>query len=85
MDNFFLLGVPEITKDSASEANYSEEEDPSRRGRNMPPHHAHHRYNNPGMPAGPTHRGGRPAGGPRPQDPYYDQPGIIRFKKSLIK
>ncbi|XP_046474097.1 uncharacterized protein Rbp isoform X7 [Neodiprion pinetum] len=67
------IGVPEITKDSASEANYSEEEDPSRRGRNMPPHHGHHRYNNPGIPAGPTHRGGRPTGGPRPQDPYYDQ------------
>ncbi|XP_046474092.1 uncharacterized protein Rbp isoform X3 [Neodiprion pinetum] len=79
------IGVPEITKDSASEANYSEEEDPSRRGRNMPPHHGHHRYNNPGIPAGPTHRGGRPTGGPRPQDPYYDQSGNQRGRGPVYR
>ncbi|XP_048505254.1 uncharacterized protein LOC105684376 isoform X2 [Athalia rosae] len=67
------IGVPEITKDSASEANYSEEEDPSRRDRNMGPHHGHHRYNTAGMPSGPSHRGSRSTAGPRPQDPYYDQ------------
>ncbi|XP_048269149.1 uncharacterized protein LOC126918611 isoform X2 [Bombus affinis] len=70
------MGVPEITKDSASEANYSEEDDPSRRGRGMPLHHgSQHRYGSQmgqqGLPG--THRPGRmsgPAG--RPQDPYYE-------------
>ncbi|XP_012270020.1 RIMS-binding protein 2 isoform X4 [Orussus abietinus] len=63
------MGVPEITKDSASEANYSEEEDQTRRGRNMqqapqsssgPPmghpsgsHHGHHRYSSHQGPQGP--------------------------------
>lgn len=77
----YYLGVPEITKDSASEANYSEEDDPSRRGRGMPLHHNQHRYGpqigQQGLPG--THRPGR-MGGPagRPQDPYYDQPGSYR-------
>ncbi|XP_076641762.1 RIMS binding protein isoform X6 [Halictus rubicundus] len=78
------MAVPEITKDSASEANYSEEDDPLRRGRGMPMHHAgHSRYGSQmgqqGLPG--THRPGRmgsgghggPGGGTRPQDSYYDQ------------
>ncbi|XP_076176272.1 RIMS binding protein isoform X3 [Ptiloglossa arizonensis] len=76
------MGVPEIIKDSASEANYSEEDDPSRRGRGGPIHHGGHpRYGSQmgqqGIPG--THRTGRMAGpGGRPQDPYYDQPGNQR-------
>ncbi|XP_076237563.1 RIMS binding protein isoform X7 [Calliopsis andreniformis] len=76
------MGVPEITKDSASEANYSEEDDPSRRSRGIPlHHHGHPRY---GPPMGQqglvgTHRSGRMSGpGSRPQDPYYDQAGNQR-------
>lgn len=73
-------GIPEITKDSASEANYSEEDDPTRRARGMPPQHhgPHHRYGPQMDSQGPpgTHRSpsmGGPSG--RPQDPYYDQTG----------
>ncbi|KAK9300232.1 hypothetical protein QLX08_007001 [Tetragonisca angustula] len=83
------MGVPEITKDSASEANYSEEDDPSRRGRGMPLHHGvQHRYGpqmgQQGLPG--THRPGR-MGGPagRPQDPYYDQPGSQRGRASSYR
>ncbi|XP_032673168.1 uncharacterized protein LOC116845031 isoform X4 [Odontomachus brunneus] len=77
------MGIPEITKDSASEANYSEEDDPARRARGMPPQHhgPHHRYGPQMDPQGPpgTHRSpsmGGPSG--RPQDPYYDQAGAQR-------
>ncbi|XP_043801630.1 uncharacterized protein LOC122719654 isoform X4 [Apis laboriosa] len=82
------MGVPEITKDSASEANYSEEDDPSRRGRGMPLHHNQHRYGpqigQQGLPG--THRPGR-MGGPagRPQDSYYDQPGSQRGRASSYR
>ncbi|XP_053974378.1 uncharacterized protein LOC128874087 isoform X4 [Hylaeus volcanicus] len=75
------MGVPEITKDSASEANYSEEDDPSRR-RGAPLHHGGHPRYGPqmgqqGLPG--THRSGRITGpGGRPQDPYYEQPGNQR-------
>ncbi|KYN15265.1 RIMS-binding protein 2 [Trachymyrmex cornetzi] len=71
-------GIPEITKDSASEANYSEEDDPTRRSRGMPPQHhgPHHRYGPQMDPQGPPGAHRSPSmGGPssRPQDPYYDQ------------
>lgn len=74
------LGIPEITKDSASEANYSEEDDPTRRSRGMPPQHhgPHHRYGPQMDPQGPPGAHRSPSmGGPssRPQDPYYDQTG----------
>ncbi|XP_046144124.1 uncharacterized protein LOC114870940 isoform X1 [Osmia bicornis bicornis] len=75
------MGVPEITKDSASEANYSEEDDPSRRCRGMPMHYGEqHRYGQMGQQGLPgTHRSGRMSGpGGRPQDPYYDQSGNQR-------
>ncbi|XP_017879224.1 uncharacterized protein LOC108624439 isoform X3 [Ceratina calcarata] len=70
------MGVPEIIKDSASE-HYSEEDDPTRRGR-MPVHHGQHRYGpqmgQQGLPG--THRPVRMVGPTgRPQDPYYDQGG----------
>lgn len=79
------LGVPEITKDSASEANYSEEDDPLRRGRGVPLHHAAHPRYGPQMGqqglAG-THRSGRMTGpSGRPQDPYYDQSGTPKTLK----
>ncbi|XP_076303461.1 RIMS binding protein isoform X12 [Lasioglossum baleicum] len=77
------MAVPEITKDSASEANYSEKDDSLRRGRGMAMHHAGHSRYGPqmgqqGLPG--THRTGRMGsgghggpGGTRPQDSYYDQ------------
>nr|XP_050857277.1 uncharacterized protein LOC127066959 isoform X7 [Vespula vulgaris] len=73
------MAVPEITKDSASEANYSEEDDPSRRGRGMSPHH--HRYG-PQGPQGPpgAYRSVRMGGPGRPQDAYYDQTGNQRMR-----
>ncbi|XP_018369097.1 PREDICTED: uncharacterized protein LOC108765078 isoform X4 [Trachymyrmex cornetzi] len=77
------MGIPEITKDSASEANYSEEDDPTRRSRGMPPQHhgPHHRYGPQMDPQGPPGAHRSPSmGGPssRPQDPYYDQTGSQR-------
>ncbi|XP_011297684.1 uncharacterized protein Rbp isoform X2 [Fopius arisanus] len=73
------MGIPEITKDSASEGNYSEEDDPTRR-RGMSQHHSsHHRYGpQSGRPQGP-HMPGRMVG-PRGQEPYYgpDQQGAQR-------
>ncbi|XP_039302582.1 uncharacterized protein LOC105194544 isoform X1 [Solenopsis invicta] len=74
------MGIPEITKDSASEANYSEEDDPTRRSRGMPPQHhgPQHRYGATMDPQGPPGAHRSPSmGGPssRPQDPYYDQTG----------
>lgn len=71
---FRILGIPEITKDSASEANYSEEDDPNRRAR--PPAH-HRQYGPPGQPQPGTHRPARinAATASRPPDPYYDQAG----------
>ncbi|KAI4482819.1 hypothetical protein M0804_008672 [Polistes exclamans] len=73
------MAVPEITKDSASEANYSEEDDPSRRGRGMSPHH--HRYG-PQGPQGPpgNYRSVRMGGPARPQEAYYDQTGNQRMR-----
>ncbi|XP_018407403.1 PREDICTED: RIMS-binding protein 2 [Cyphomyrmex costatus] len=74
------MGIPEITKDSASEANFSEEDDPTRRSRGMPPQHhgPHHRYGPQMDPQGPPGAHRSPSmGGPssRPQDPYFDQTG----------
>ncbi|XP_028049736.1 uncharacterized protein LOC105829483 isoform X5 [Monomorium pharaonis] len=74
------MGIPEITKDSASEANYSEEDDPTRRSRGMPPQHhgPQHRYGAQMDPQGPpgAHRSPSMSGpSSRPQDPYYDQTG----------
>ncbi|XP_018343612.1 PREDICTED: uncharacterized protein LOC108749416 isoform X2 [Trachymyrmex septentrionalis] len=81
--NIPQMGIPEITKDSASEANYSEEDDPTRRSRGMPPQHhgPHHRYGPQMDPQGPPGAHRSPSmGGPssRPQDPYYDQTGSQR-------
>ncbi|XP_011646476.1 RIMS-binding protein 2 [Pogonomyrmex barbatus] len=83
------MGIPEITKDSASEAN-SEEDDPSRRSRGMPPQHhgLHHRYGpqmDPQSPPG-AHRSpsmGGPSG--RSQDPYYDQAGSQRGRGPVYR
>ncbi|EFN68490.1 Peripheral-type benzodiazepine receptor-associated protein 1 [Camponotus floridanus] len=84
------MGIPEITKDSASEANYSEEDDPTRRSRGMPPQHhgPHHRYGPQMDSQGPpgTHRSpnmGGPSG--RPQDPYYDQTGSQRGRGPVYR
>ena len=70
-------GIPEITKDSASE-NYSEEDDPTRRGRGMAQGQHYGYRGDPYAPRTPeAHRAGKPGPGPsRPQDPYYDQTGI---------
>ncbi|XP_063980047.1 uncharacterized protein Rbp isoform X2 [Diachasmimorpha longicaudata] len=69
------MGIPEITKDSASEGNYSEEDDPTRRRGMGPQHHpGHHRYGpQPGGPQGPpgTHKGTGRIVGLRGQEPYY--------------
>ncbi|XP_034952674.1 uncharacterized protein [Chelonus insularis] len=78
--NISQMGIPEITKDSASEANYSEEDDPTRRARGMQQHHgSHHRYgpqsSGPQGPPG-THRSNRM--GPRGPEYYGDQPGAQR-------
>ncbi|XP_011345210.1 uncharacterized protein LOC105283834 isoform X2 [Ooceraea biroi] len=79
----------EVIKDSASEANYSEEDDPTRR-RGLPPQHQapHHRYAPQMDPHGPpgTHRSlgmGGPSG--RPQDPYYDQTGSQRGRGPIYR
>lgn len=82
-----IIGIPEVIKDSASEANYSEEDDPTRR-RGMPPQHQgpHHRYGPQMDPMGPpgTHRSliGGPTG--RPQDPYYDESGTFAHARPLF-
>ncbi|XP_024939852.1 uncharacterized protein LOC107266706 isoform X3 [Cephus cinctus] len=79
------MGIPEIMKDSASEANYSEEEDPSRRARGMPPHHGHRRYGAQQGPQGAAHRAGRAPSGSRAQDPYYDQSGNQRGRGHMYR
>ncbi|XP_071643131.1 uncharacterized protein Rbp isoform X2 [Temnothorax longispinosus] len=84
------MGIPEITKDSASEANYSEEDDPTRRSRGMPPqHHGPHQRYGPQMdPQGPPGAHRSPSmGGPssRPQDPYYDQTGSQRGRGPVYR
>ncbi|XP_057342232.1 RIMS-binding protein 3-like isoform X2 [Microplitis mediator] len=80
------MGIPEITKDSASEANYSEEDDPTRRGRGMQQHPGHHRYGPQGGQQGPpgTHRPvpGRAGRGP---DQYYDQQGAQRGRGPVYR
>ncbi|XP_066583287.1 peripheral-type benzodiazepine receptor-associated protein 1 isoform X2 [Prorops nasuta] len=80
------MGIPEITKDSASEANYSEEDDPARRARGLSSqqqqqhHPMHHRYGQQMGQQGPpgTHRPARMAepGVRSQQDPYYDQTAV---------
>ncbi|KAK0167291.1 hypothetical protein PV327_004709 [Microctonus hyperodae] len=83
------MGIPEITKDSASEGNYSEEDDPTRRTRGMQPHHSgHHRYgpqSGVSQPPG-THRTPVRAG-PRGPDPYYnqDQTGAQRGRGQMYR
>lgn len=71
---FTFLGIPEITKDSASE-NYSEEDDPTRRGRGMVQGQRYGYRGDPYAPRTPeVHRSTKTASTIR-QDPYYDQTG----------
>ncbi|XP_070161623.1 peripheral-type benzodiazepine receptor-associated protein 1 isoform X1 [Polyergus mexicanus] len=83
------MGIPEITKDSASEANYSEEDDPTRRSRMPPQHHGpHHRYGPQMDSQGPpgAHRSPNMSGpSGRPQDPYYDQTGSQRGRGPVYR
>ncbi|XP_043482182.1 uncharacterized protein LOC122511167 isoform X3 [Leptopilina heterotoma] len=67
------MGIPEITKDSASE-NYSEEDDPTRRGRGMVQGQRYGYRGDPYAPRTPeVHRSTKTASTMRSQDPYYDQ------------